>query len=702
VVRTIIAARRFYGALRMTLAAMAICLVTAPAAARADVGVRDFSYGPAPSAPTGEKPQSKLWFNDGSWWGTLYNGSAFDIFRFDRDTNSWLDTGVVTDARSLSTQDTLWDGSHLYVLSGVPRGRTVPSPDQDLSTRVLRYTYDPGTRSYTRDSGFPVHIPSSGTETEVIAEDTTGRLWMTDTRDNTDSTGAVVSRTVYVAHSTSAQSKWITPYRLPAPAAAAINPDDISTVVAFAGQVGVFWSDQNTGAFYFATHRDGDSDDRAWSQQTVLQGVKGSDDHMNVKTLANDPAGQVFAAVKTSRNDLVPPNPADPLMELLVRSAAGTWRATPIWRVADEVTRPSIELDPTARRIFAFASAPCCDGGTIYEKVARLDAAVFPEGLGTPFIQGGSGVRLNNATTSKQPVSPGTGLLVLAGDVPGRTYWHNFASIIPPPPPSPPAPPPVAPTSPARTVETAMLGRVRAELSYVRRSGSAVDLRLRIVRRGRTALDTRLARACRWCRTARPARLGHGRSVSVRSLDGGREPQVLVDLSSPTRACCELSLVYRWDGRRRSYRTIVHRWGSAGYRLRRLDAGRAPEFVTRDTRFARAFTDRRHSYLPLQVWRYRHGRLELATRRYRAAIGRDAAAMLRTYRRLRGKRGEVRGVLAAYAADECLLARNAQGERTLRAALRRGDLRARAGGRPAGSAYLTALRRFLRRAGYTR
>ena len=26
--------------------------------------------------PSGEKPQSKLWFNDGIWWGSLFNSTV--------------------------------------------------------------------------------------------------------------------------------------------------------------------------------------------------------------------------------------------------------------------------------------------------------------------------------------------------------------------------------------------------------------------------------------------------------------------------------------------------------------------------------------------------------------------------------------------------------------------------------------------------
>src|SRR5919106_6620051 len=72
--------------------------LAAPAAQ--DVGYRDFSYDAASVvAPTGQKPQSKLWFNDGTWWGSLFNSATtdFEIFRLDRSTQRWTTTGTRID-----------------------------------------------------------------------------------------------------------------------------------------------------------------------------------------------------------------------------------------------------------------------------------------------------------------------------------------------------------------------------------------------------------------------------------------------------------------------------------------------------------------------------------------------------------------------------------------------------------------------------
>src|SRR5258707_5792109 len=88
-------------------------------AAATDVGYKDFSMSGA-LAPTGQKPQSKLWFNDGIWWGVMYNNASksrhFEIYRFNWTTDTWSTTGVMVDARSKSAADALWTGSKLYTV----------------------------------------------------------------------------------------------------------------------------------------------------------------------------------------------------------------------------------------------------------------------------------------------------------------------------------------------------------------------------------------------------------------------------------------------------------------------------------------------------------------------------------------------------------------------------------------------------------
>src|SRR4029453_9032181 len=102
------------------LFALSVLLLPGPAlAATGDVG----SEGPSHTGtgtPTGTKRnESVLWYNDGSWWGNLWDTatSDFHIFRFNASTRSWVDTGVATETRADTHHDVLWDGRTLYVAS---------------------------------------------------------------------------------------------------------------------------------------------------------------------------------------------------------------------------------------------------------------------------------------------------------------------------------------------------------------------------------------------------------------------------------------------------------------------------------------------------------------------------------------------------------------------------------------------------------
>ena len=105
----------------MRLALVVSGLLCCGSAAQGDpvtVGYRDFSYGlNVTSAPTSEKPESKLWWNDAIWWGSLWNvaSARYEIYRFDRPSQTWSSTGTAIDTRKSSKADCLWDGTKLYV-----------------------------------------------------------------------------------------------------------------------------------------------------------------------------------------------------------------------------------------------------------------------------------------------------------------------------------------------------------------------------------------------------------------------------------------------------------------------------------------------------------------------------------------------------------------------------------------------------------
>jgi hypothetical protein len=371
------------------------------AAAESQVGFQAHSYSGfgAGDAITGQKPESKLWFHDGSWWAAMLSpdaNGAHTIYRLEGET--WVDTGIVIDQRTTSREDVLDKGNKLYIVSRAEDG---------TQNQLRRFSYSSGT--YRLDSGFPVNVPGTGAETTTIARDSQGTLWLS----------YEAGGDIFVAHSRASQTSWSAPFVVPVAGATGVKDDDISAVIAFADSsgkaIGVFWSNQNQQTDYFAVHRDGTADD-AWSVETALSGTLEADDHINLKTQGR----RVFAAVKTSKTDA-----AAPLIRLLVRSASGSWSKHPVALVREANTRPitMVEIDPTANQIYVFFSigGAVSPNGIGYKK-SPLKKIGFPNDA-TTFIQGANGEEINDATSMKNNATSSSGIIVLASDP--STYWWN-------------------------------------------------------------------------------------------------------------------------------------------------------------------------------------------------------------------------------------------------------------------------------------
>jgi hypothetical protein len=374
------------------------------------VGFRDFPIT-GTSAPTGQKPQSKLWFHDGTWWGVLFNPGAgqFRIHRFNLSSQSWTDTGTVVDTRKQVYSDALFDGTRLYVATAGD-----PSPTLDRRVRVTRFSYNATNDRYSADSGFPVTVSTTGVEAAVIDKDSTGRLWVTFTQNSQ----------VKVTHTTTADNLWVAAYGLPVGAAANVTADDVSTVIKYDGnKIGVMWGNQLNGTYYFATHNDSASD-QTWTLATAYSCAECADDHLSVRSVQGDAAGRVFGVVKTSLN-----SPGDPLTVLLWLNSSGQWQNKVVGTVADDLTRAILQIDPTNRKLYVFAASPCCNGGAIYMKSSSLDAISFGAGKGTPFIQSATDVNINNPSATKRNVNSTTDVVVLAGDDTTRFYLHNSRNL---------------------------------------------------------------------------------------------------------------------------------------------------------------------------------------------------------------------------------------------------------------------------------
>jgi PKD repeat protein len=392
------------------------------AAAPGDIGVEDFNYAPIGGSPSGPKPQSKLWFNDGIWWATMFDPVTANhmIYRLNRQTQQWQKTSTTIDTRDSSRVDMLWDGTKLYAASVGFTNTSSATATTSQNGRLWRFSYNSTTKTYSLDTanGFTaagVPINTTRSETLVIDKDSTGRLWATWMAGNQ----------VWVAATTGSDSQWGTPLSIGSGA----DPDDISSLIAFnpggpAGsptgpQIGVMWSNQTDGRFWFATHSDSTASASSGWSAAAIAGTQSSDDHVNLKTRN----GTVYAAVKHSTTGTLP------LTSLLVRTPAGAWSSRTFGTARDSHTRPIVMLDSGGVHMFATGPQPPVtsgqSGGDIVEKSSTsFTNPTFATGVGTAVIRDNGTPDTNDVTSTKQNATAASGIVILANNATTRNYWH--------------------------------------------------------------------------------------------------------------------------------------------------------------------------------------------------------------------------------------------------------------------------------------
>ena len=411
------------GRLAMALAAVVALVAGQPApAAFAEPAARTYA-GPAynsefPIPPTATENQSKLWFHADAWWALLMEPTGRQVRVHELMPNhTWRPTPVVINADTGGVGD------------AVQAGDVVHTVTRDTADRLLyvRLTYDPAARDYRADA--PVLITTRGSQAPAaIAQDSGGTLWV----------GYATATNMVVIRSEDGGVTWGRETILANTGTG--NTPEMAAMIAYDDQVGVLWSDQNIGAFEFASHRAGD-EPNVWSRTQALAGPAQADNHISLVRIPGEPSDTLVAAIKTSQGDQGEPLDS-PLIQVLIRTPDGRWDAVPVSTIADGLNDPVLQVDLESRTLYLIASAE----GNIVTKRASLDDLRFPPGIGTTLVVGTGGV-LADPTVTKGTVDSRSGLVVLASDTARWRYRHAeipLTAAAPVPDPddnSPPEPP---------------------------------------------------------------------------------------------------------------------------------------------------------------------------------------------------------------------------------------------------------------------
>lgn len=250
--------------------------------------------------------------------------------------------------------------------------------------------------------------------------------------------------------------------------------------------------------------------------------------------------------------------------------------------------------------------------------------------------------------------------------------------------------------------ETQSAGAVTATLTYDVNGtfgGDVTNVHIAIARAGTTLLTQAVPEPCRTCAVVPQKATSGESSLRLEDIDGDGEPEVFFDMFTGGAHCCSFSWIYRFTGSTYSGTPAV--WGDQGYVIDDIDRDGKAELRSYDDRFAYEFTDYADSAFPPLIYSFRAGVLTDVTRSFPKVVSTDAKRQLRRYQRLRHRR-DIRGVVAAYAADEYLLGKQAKGLALAKLANRRGDLNGLGRGDTwsRNGAFVRQLRKFLRKTGY--
>ena len=349
--------------------------------------------------------RSQMWVIDGAWWGAFSNATS-GIYFYQRDGKNFVRRARIDD-NFAGKPDTIWNGTHLFILIHVPNTSGPPL------ARLYKYSYAPATETYALLKGFPVDLPLPSLVTDIaFAQDSTGKLWATYT-DSSDGS-------LHVIWSTSKDhTSWDTTGAMLA-SNLATDTEEAATLVHFGkSKIGVVWDNQVEGEIGFRFHRDGDEED-VWSPQETIdccadEGPPGvADNHLSLRAA---PDGRLFLIAKDSIGN--------GRLHLYIRSVKGVWGQKTILDPDPNAatTRPALVLDLENDDAYVIYRDSNKNGFIFFVKTPMDHPDFTPLCL---FIN----ATVNSVTSTKQALDETTMELIAAASG-GDRIFSNVIDLVP-------------------------------------------------------------------------------------------------------------------------------------------------------------------------------------------------------------------------------------------------------------------------------
>lgn len=329
---------------------------------------------------TGEKPQSKVWNYDNTWWSVLTDSEGTHIWKLKHIENAdeyrWMKSFKISDS-NMTYADCKLNSNVVHIL-------LFDKSPPVVSSNLISVEYNPHSGKYGLRKSNPeplcLNFGNNSVETATIDIDEQKKIWIAYEKDGR----------INVRWSDSPYAIWSDETSL----TDGVKDDDICSIVRLQNKIGVLWSNQNSKRFGFKIHLDSStpsvwSDDEVPGYKYALEiGGGMSDDHINM-AVARD--GTLYCAVKTSYDKV-----GYTKIGLLIRDPDGNW--SELHKVSENGTRPIVILNELTQNLKVLYTEIESGGNIIYKK---SDSNKILFGAAQTLIDKGDTFRYNNVSSAK-------------------------------------------------------------------------------------------------------------------------------------------------------------------------------------------------------------------------------------------------------------------------------------------------------------